>query len=254
MRHFGEPLVDSVFDFGLRAPEPEQVLVLDHLADEFVKSGWSFRHLHRLIVTSETYQLSSSSLHADEITIAADPSNQNYWRMNTRRMDAQTVRDTLLSLSGKLDLTIGGPSVAVTSNANRRSIYFRHSRDDQNQFLKMFDDADLLQCYRRSESVVPQQALALSNSRLAFESAGEIAKRIESSLNASERADEKKFIKRSFQFLLARDAAEDEVAECLRYFSQWEDLEKDSGGKASLSRRAGFVHALLNHNDMISIR
>ncbi|SVE55241.1 uncharacterized protein METZ01_LOCUS508095, partial [marine metagenome] len=95
LRHFGEPLVESVDDFGLRAKRPVQAELLDTLAADFMESGWSFRHLHRLITTSRAYRLSSSTAKADPKTLAADPNNHYYWRMNTRRMEAQVVRDSL---------------------------------------------------------------------------------------------------------------------------------------------------------------
>lgn len=255
MRHFGEPLVESVFDFGLRAEPPEHRELLDYLAAEFMDAGWSFKHLHRLIVTSEAYQLSSSTLDADPETLARDPENRFYWRMNTRRMESQIIRDCLLQLAGRLDLTLGGPSLDVGNKSNRRSIYFKHSRDDQDQFLTMFDDADLLQCYRRSESIVPQQALALSNSQLSLSTAAQIAQRI------SERhpeADRSQFIAVTFELLLGRPASEAERAECERYCRELAELLETTGqvsGEQLENRiRARLVHSLFNHNDFITIR
>ncbi len=255
MRHFGEPLVESVFDFGMRAPEPVHRDLLDYLAVEFIESGWSFKHLHRLIVTSEAYRMSSSPQGADPHTIAADPTNLYYWRMNTRRMDAQTVRDSLLHLAGKLDLTLGGPSVDIGNGSRRRSLYYKHSRDQQDPFLSVFDDADILQCYRRSESIVPQQALALANSQLSMTMAQQIADRIERSLMPQ--AKEEQFVTQAFEFILGRVPSRDELAECLRfrdqlkgYLSTTSDASRDIDGRV----RVRFVHSLLNHNDFISIR
>ena len=76
--------------------------------------------------------------------------------MNSRRMESQVLRDSLLHLAGRLDLTRGGPPVAASPNARRRSLYFFHSRDGRSKFLATFDDADVFACYRRSESIVPQ--------------------------------------------------------------------------------------------------
>ncbi len=264
MRHFGEPLVASMFDFGLRTPRPANANLLDYLAFELMESGCSFRHLHRLIVTSKTYRLSSSMANADETTVAADPDNQFYWRANGRRMESQVLRDSLLHLAGELDATIGGPPVDANGDSQRRSVYFRHSRDDQNKFLKMFDDADLLQCYRRSESIVPQQALALSNSELAFDMATRIAARLESddslpddSLPSDSETTESNEVRRRaqiasvFQMLLARPATAQEIAESLRFFAELSQLALPPDEATQLAR---FVHALLNHNDFITIR
>ncbi|MBC8326466.1 MAG: PSD1 domain-containing protein [Verrucomicrobia subdivision 3 bacterium] len=245
LRHFGEPLVESVFDFGLRAKQPMQVELLDTLAVEFMESGWSFRHLHRLIVTSRAYRLSSTTAGADAKTLVADPNNHFYWRMNNRRMEAQVVRDSLLHLAGVLDPKMGGPSINPGDAARRRSLYFKHSRDQQDKLLKMFNDADHLQCYRRTESIVPQQALALSNSKLAIEMSGLIAQKIKG----------EKFVDGAFEILLGRKPNPSERQECLKALAE---LEAAAGKakKANPKQRArrGLVHALLNHNDFVSVR
>ncbi|WP_161604598.1 DUF1553 domain-containing protein [Roseiconus nitratireducens] len=257
MRHFGEPLVESVFDFGLRAPEPIHRDLLDYLAVELIESGWSFRHLHRLIVTSQAYRRASSSLEADSQTVHKDPANLYYWRMNTRRMEAQAIRDSLLMLAGQLDLQMGGPSVGVGPSSRRRSLYFKHSRDDHDQFLTMFDDADLLQCYRRDESIVPQQALALSNSELSLSMAQLMSDRW-----SQPGVDDASFASGVFFRLLARKPTEPELERCVEFLQQTSQLSAGtnkasaSGAEDSeqLRARRRLVHALLSHNDFISIR
>lgn len=255
MRHFGEPLVESVFDFGLRAKLPRQAELLDFLAAEFIESGWSFKHLHRLLVTSQAYQLSSSTLGADAETLAADPGNEYYWRMNTRRMESQVVRDCLLHLAGVLDPTLGGPSLEVGDQSKRRSLYFKHSRDQQDKFLTMFDDADLLQCYRRSESIVPQQALALANSKLALTTAGQIAQKIDASLSNQ---DFESFLPVAFETVLGRPANEEELEACREYSVALRQVLQTDSSQGSQQHaalvRARLIHSLLNHNDFISIR
>ena len=251
MRHFGEPLVESTFDFGLRSKKPMQVALLDHLAADFMESGWSFRRLHRLIVTSKSYRLSASAADADSATLAKDPDNQFLWRMNTRRMEAQVIRDCLLQLAGKLDLTLGGPSLKPGAG-NRRSLYFQHSRDQQDKFLKMFNDADHLQCYRRSESIVPQQALALSNSKLAIDMARTIAELIH---KGTPQDDQDAFIGQAFFTLIGRSPDALEKKECKAFIADLSDLLSKGKTASSGGRiRARLVHALLNHNDFISIR
>ena len=253
MRHFGKPLVESVFDFGLRAKKPVQMALLDFLADEFIISGWSFRHLHRLIVCSEAYQLSSSSVGTPARTIRSDPTNETFWRMPTRRMESQVIRDSLLQLAGKLDTTIGGPSIAPNGTSLRRSVYFLHSRDQKDKFLGMFDDADLLQCYRRKESIVPQQALALSNSKLANEMSMEIAKRI-GELMKGNSIDE--FLNLSFEYLLCRVPTQEERDTCLQFVESAIQLDAENrtaDNEHTIARRH-LIHALINHNDFITIR
>lgn len=256
-RHFGEPLVESVFDFGLRAKEPLHAELLDYLAAEFMESGWSFKHLHRLIVTSDAWQRQTSTRNADAQTLTSDPDNRYYWRMNTRRMESQIVRDSLLHLSGSLDPTLGGPSVDADKPSTRRSIYFKHSRDDQNQFLTMFDDADLLQCYRRSESIVPQQALALANSRISMQMAEQIASRVTSMIQAGPPTEARRnFIQTAFFTLLARQPTSEEQTACEDFCEELQSALTGDVSEADLTDRVRtrLVHSLLNHNDFISIR
>ena len=238
MRHFGTPLVESVFDFGFRAKQPVHRDLLDWLAAELINSDWSMKHIHKLIVMSDAWRRSSSTLGADERTRTTDSANNYYWRMNPRRMESQLVRDNLLHLSGSLDRTIGGMAIAVNTKSTRRSIYFRHSRDDMQKFLSMFDDADFLQCYRRSESVVPQQALALSNSADALTAAEQVAERLETK-------DE--FIKSAFELVLSREPDHYEIAECESFLRELGQVDVDK-------KRVRLVHALLNHNDFVVIR
>lgn len=252
MRHFGEPLVETVSDFGRQAPEPPLRELLDYLAAEFMASGWSLRHLHRLMVTSRAYRMTSDSAGADAATLAADPGNRHYWRANARRMEAQAVRDSLLSLAGTLDRRLGGPSLDPKSPSSRRGLYFKHSRDDQDAFLSMFDDADHLQCYRRGESIVPQQALALSNSRLSLEQAEKIALRIASTASGADRAA---FIETAFETLLARPPQPAERDACEAFWTEMAVLDEVRAAKDPEARvRARLVHGLLNHNDFITVR
>lgn len=248
MRHFGQPIVESTFDFGLRSPEPLHSDVLDLLAWEFMNSGWSFQHLHRLIVSSETYALSATSKESEPATIAADPDNLYLWRMNSRRMESQVIRDSLLSLANELDPTLGGPSISPSPEARRRSIYFLHSRDQTDSFLDMFDNADILQCYRRSASIVPQQALALYNSRLAIEMSGKIARQINEQTKQDSRNG---FIQSTFFLILGRHPSPSEATECERYFDEMTKLTEVSDEQQIRDR---FVQAMLNHNDFITIR
>ena len=235
LRHFGSPLVESVTDFGLRAPKPVHQDLLDYLAVELIESGWDMKHLHRLMLSSKTWRRSSSNLAADESTLAVDKGNRHYWRMNSRRMESQVLRDSLLHLAGTLDLTRGGPPVTPSPDARRRSLYFFHSRDGRSKFLSTFDDADVFACYRRSESIVPQQALAMMNSQTATVAAKKIAATFSPDMNSRE------FARAAFMKILAREPAEAELAESLSYL-------RDK------PRREHFIHVLINLNDFLVIR
>ncbi len=262
MRHFGEPLVESVTDFGRRAQRPPLQPLLDWLAVEFIGSGWSMKHLHHLIVTSRTYALSSSTLKADPTTHDRDPTNTYYWRRRPLRMESQVVRDSLLLLAGVLETELGGPTIdpgrPESEKKRRRSLYFTQSRDHQHEFLNMFDDADILRCYRRSESIVPQQALALVNSRLAMTMARETAKRIEGELGdldveAAERDD--RFIEHAYELILAVTPTTEERRACQETLETMRTRLTERQHPHPVKRaRENLVHALINHNDFITLR
>jgi hypothetical protein len=202
-RHFGEPLVRSVFDFGLRSPRPVHHELFDWLAVEFMDSGWNMKKLHKLIVTSQAYRMQSSPSGTDDPNQAIDPDNSYYWRMNPRRMEAEVIRDSLLHLAGRLDPARGGPAlpIAAAEEGFRRTIYYHHARDQQMLFLTMFDAPSVEECYRRHETIVPQQALALSNSNMAFDRADEIARAMSSVVGDGSTAD---FVTATFEHILAR--------------------------------------------------
>jgi hypothetical protein len=244
-RHMGRPLVATVFDFGRKGAAPTHPQLLDWLAVEFVQSGWSMKHLHRLIVTSNTYRLSSSGANPQ----AADAENRFYWRMNPQRMQAQVLRDSLLHLSGELDATRGGPSVPTADETSRRrSLYFVHSHNDHNKFLSIFDDANVLECYRRVESIVPQQALALENSKLALAAAEKIARRISAATDAE-------FARAAFETVLGTVPTAEEQSECEAALKELKEvIDKEKKPDGVLRARAGLVQALLNHNDFVTIR
>ncbi len=235
LRHFGTPLVASVTDFGLRTPRPLHQQLLDHLAVELIESGWDMKFLHHLILSSKTWQRTSSNLGVDQNNLVRDAGNQNYWRMNSRRMESQVIRDSLLYMGGVLDLTRGGPPVVASSGIKRRSLYFFHSRDNRSKFLTTFDDADVFACYRRSESIVPQQALAMMNSPLATASAKQIATTFKADLGREE------FVRTAFLKILARQPNESELAVSLAYL-------KDNPA------REYFITGLINLNDFVMIR
>lgn len=277
-RHFGEPLVRSVFDFGLRSPRPLHHELLDWLAVEFMESGWNMKRLHKLIVTSQAYRMQSSPLGSDDPNQVIDPDNNYYWRMNPRRMEAEVIRDSLLHLAGRLDPAQGGPAlpVAAAEEGLRRTIYYHHARDNQMLFLTMFDAASVEECYRRHETIVPQQALALSNSKMAFDRAEEIARRVFAEMNDGSAAD---FVNAAFEQVLGREPTADEQAtaldglEGLLAVETAEAITNSAQSGSSPARgdaaakvaarvsatphdraRAAFIHVLLNHNDFVTIR
>jgi hypothetical protein len=247
-RHMNKPLVPTVFDFGRKGLPPTHPELLDWLAVELVDHQWSTKHIHRLIVTSNTYQQGSG---AKEPT---DPENRYYTRMNPGRMESQVVRDAMLLLAGDLDLTLGGPSIDPVKDemSRRRSLYFVHSHNDHHRFLTTFDDASVQECYRREQSIVPQQALALANSRQAIEAAEKIATRLQAQ---PENATDAAFIRAAFVTVLAASPNAEEQAACQQALEAWSKIGSPANTPATTLRaRTNLVHALLNHNDFVTVR
>ncbi len=232
-RHFGQPLVPTVFDFGRKGTPPTHAELLDWLAVELVENGWSMKHLHKLMVTSTAYRMASTLAGASPANRQADGDNRYLWHMNAGRMESQAVRDSLLHLAGELDATLGGPSVEIGQQdaSRRRSLYFFHSAIDRNRFLTTFDEADPLECYRRRESIIPQQALALSNSRLALTMANKIADRLGNKLGE---VPDRDFARAAFTALLAASPTDAELAACAKAMSQW---RADTRRRRRLRRR-----------------
>ena len=253
MRHMGRPLVPTVFDFGRKGTPPTHPELLDWLAVELIEHNWSMKHIHRLIVTSQVYRLSSSSAGASPETIAHDPENKFYWRANPIRMEAQLVRDSLLHLAGELDLTRGGPSIpANDETSKRRSLYFVHSHNEHQKFLSMFDDASVLDCYRRAESIVPQQALALENSPMATVMGEKIAQRL---ATANPAATDNEFIRAAFLTILSVEPSSEELSLAVEGLARLTVIAKQKNRpNPEAYARISLVQALLNHNDFVTIR
>ncbi|MFG0332285.1 MAG: DUF1549 domain-containing protein, partial [Maioricimonas sp. JB049] len=238
LRHFGQPLNETVTDFGRQAKAPPLQDLLDWLAVELMENDWSMKHMHRLIVTSQAYRMSTEAALADEATRQADPQNQYHWRRLPVRMESQIVRDSILHLAGELNLELGGPTVPPTDQkARRRSLYFTHSRDDRHKFTSMFDDADIQQCYRRAESIIPQQALALANSRVSLEMARALARKM-----SQQATDEDMFVHEAFLTILGREASSDERAACQQTLQAVNELLADRADRLVRSR-AAVIHA-----------
>lgn len=249
LRHFGKPLVATVFNFGKSGKAPSHPELLDWLAVEFMERGWDMKAVHRLMMTSRAYRMQSSGWQADSAAAKKDPDNVYLWRMNVRRMSAENVRDSLLALAGNLDGAMGGPEIDETKGQEiyRRSLYFRHTPDLQMEMLRVFDAASPIECFARSESIVPQQALALSNSKLSQEMAKAIAGQLT--------GDNGRFVGAAFERVLGRLPSASEGRESEQFLEEQERYYRgqgveDAGGRA----RQSLVHVLLNHNDFVTIR
>jgi hypothetical protein len=262
LRHFDQAIVPSVFDFGRNGRPPSHPALLDWLAAEFMDGGWSMKHMHRLIVTSATYRMASTP---DDADLALDRDNKYLWRMPSRRLEAEAVRDGLLYAAGRLDLTMGGPDIDHNQGmaVPRRSLYFRHAAEKEMEFLKLFDAASATECYQRKESVLPQQALALFNSELAIRMARITARDL-----SAKAADDPAFVTAAFERVLSRPPTADEAAECAAFLKEQArrhaaapapPAAPDADGKApaadpALRARENLVQVLFNHNDFVTVR
>ncbi|MGE3780373.1 MAG: DUF1553 domain-containing protein, partial [Pirellulaceae bacterium] len=261
MRHFGRPLVDTVADFGMRAAPPSHPELLDWLAVEFVERGWSMKHVHRLIVTSATYRQSSV-----QSTAGNDPAthtNRLFTHMNSRRLEAESVRDTLLFLGGLLDNRIGGREIPYGQDQDvpRRSLYFQTAPNRQSMLLTLFDAASTEECYERKPSVIPQQSLALMNSALAARVSQRLAERLGAFADAE-------FVMAAFEEILNRPPAEAEQDRCQEFLesqTRWlaespqgpvlpENAAAISVAQPARRARENLVLVLLNHNDFVTVR
>jgi hypothetical protein len=265
LRHFGRGIVPTEFDFGKNGQPPTHPALLDWLAAEFMDHGWSMKHLHRLLVTSTAYRMSSAAASPSCSTL--DPDNRWLWHQRPRRLEAESVRDSVLYVAGRLDLTTGGPDIDqhLGLTVRRRSLYFRHAPEKEMEFLAVFDSANVTECYRRSESVVPQQALALANSPLALAMARQLA----GSLTQGA-ASPDAFISVAFERVLSRPPTDTEREECRKFLTEQATLLSDSkkllaftAGPASQvppspdpaqRARESLVHVLMNHTDFVTIR
>jgi len=268
LRHFGTPLVENVFDFGLRSPRPEHIELLDWLSAELRDQNWNMKQIHRLIVTSEAYQRRSSSDDAELMShnLSIDADNKLYWKANIQRLEAEIIRDNVMYVARKLDLKQGGPDIDYAQGEEilRRSLYFRHAYEKQMTMMTLFDAASPNECYRRSESILPQQALVLANSGLAIRMAMELAKQMDVQF-----PDNEEFINVLFVQVLTREPTPEERQACRHFLIEQEQLLEnpeqltsfDTGKENTtlpvdprLHARANLVHVLMNHNDFITVR
>ena len=209
--HFGQGLVVTENDFGIRGSAPTHPELLDWLASRFIEGGWSIKSLHRLIMSSRAYQRSSGQ---SEACAAVDPGNELLWRFSRRRLDAEEIRDSLLVVSGRLDSSPGEghPFPAVNTwgysqhhpftaiyESTKRSVYLMTPRLGRHPFLALFDGADAnASTPDRAVTTVPTQALFWMNAPLLHEESQAFARRL------LDESDAKARIELAYRTALAR--------------------------------------------------
>jgi hypothetical protein len=263
---FGRGIVSSVDNFGKLGESPSNQPLLDHLAERFTRDGWSTKRMIRAIVLSSAYQMSSQS---DSASDQADPENKLLHRQNVRRLEGEAIRDHLLSVSGRLDLTMGGPSVPVhltsfmegrgrpggsgpLDGAGRRSIYIEVRRNFLTPMLLAFDyPIPFNTMGRRSISNVPAQALILMNDPFVHDQALIWAKRMLAEISA----DAQQRIARMYESAFSRPPTADEVTAVLAFADQQgEQLGLEPAKRLDdLRVWTGIAHALMNTKEFIFI-
>jgi hypothetical protein len=211
--HFGRGLVEPAGDFGLRGGRPSHAELLDFLASQLMQSGWSTKHVQRLIVLSSTYRQSSAPTSAN---LSLDADNTYLWRWQPRRLEAESLRDTILAVSGELDRKLGGPSIprSAESAQLRRSLYLRQDRNDFPETQVLFDGATAVEsCARRNVSTVPLQPLYLLNSDFMVDRARAFGRRVLSAAGP----DSQRQIEAAYRLALARAPDADELAAGLAF-------------------------------------
>ncbi len=223
--HFGAGLVQTPSDFGNNGMKPTHPALLDWLAQEFVRAGWSVKHMHRLIMLSETYRQSSA---IDEQAARLDADARLLWRFPSRRLDAETIRDTMLAVSGKLNPKMYGrgfdlfdkrgglsgfkPIEESTPENRRRMIYAHKVRREPEAVFGAFDCPDAGQSTAvRTASTTPIQALNLFNSPFTLQRSADFAERVRTEAGA----DPAEQVRRAYQLALSRDPTAQELAEAL---------------------------------------
>lgn len=250
--HFGEGIVRTPSNFGKMGDPPSHPELLDWLAVEFVERGWSLKAMHRLMLTSDTYQMSSHDIPAN---VAVDPDNRVFWRMPRQRLEAEALRDVILAAAGSLDRTLGGPNMfpyidpdlfEVSSKRNwpgkpdsdpstwRRSLYVFSKRSIRYPLFEAFDQPNLVNSVdRRHRSTVAPQALLLMNNSFVLLQSEQFAKR----LQAEAGQDLPGQVERAFRIALARPPDPVERQKAIAFVQQ--------------DGLAAFCHALFNLNEFV---
>jgi hypothetical protein len=235
--HFGRGIVATPSDFGVQGAPPTHRALLDYLARELIASGWSTKHLHRLIVLSSTYR--QASLH-NKRNAEIDAENVYLWRWSPRRLEAEAIRDSVLVAAGTLDTRAGGPSVPAdqVERSNRRTVYLWQKRDAFPAVQTLFDGSQAVEsCPGRSVTTVALQPLYLLNSEFMVAQAKSLAERI-----AKDAGDEReKRIATAFLRAVGRLPETDEQRAADDFLGQ----------SPSPARWEQFCLALLNTNEFV---
>ena len=262
--HFGYGLVRTENDFGVRGARPTHPELLDFLAGRLIESGWSIKTLHRLILHSQTYQLSSA---ADAAAVKRDPDNRWLSHLRPQRLDAEEIRDSLLWLGGNLDRSVGGPHpfppvetwgftqhapFSAVYETNRRSVYLMTQRIKRHPFLALFDGADTnVSTAHRDMTTVPTQSLFLMNDPFLHAQSLRFAERLIASAT-----DEQQRMTCAFRWTLARPPDLGEQARSAAFLARYRRELAAGGVSANEIQRvawAAFARTLFARNEFLFV-
>ena len=263
MHHFGEGLVYTASNFGSMGTRPTHPKLLDWLATEFMGQGWSVKELHRLIMTSESYQMASS--HGDALAAKADPENRLLWRFRQRRLEGEVIRDIILNAAGNLNIEAGGPGffppipeevresfpkgkwdMTEPGPGNwRRSVYAYAKRGLRYPLFEVFDQPNMnVTCERRTTTTVPTQALTLLNNEFALRQARNYAERVSRLAE-----DDTGRIREAYRIALSRAPTETELSANLEFLRQQKEYHKGDSVRALTD----LCDVILNLNEFLYV-
>ena len=265
--HFGRGIVATPGNFGKMGMLPSHPELLDWLATEFVRQGWSVKQMHRLILTSETYKMASSFYRA--ANLEKDPTNVYLWRFPIRRLEAEIIRDATLSASGELNLEMGGPAFfpAIPESLRadqprgtweltkeepstwRRGVYAYVKRGLKYPMFEVFDQPDLnVTCERRAVSTVPTQALTMLNNEFLLLQASRFAERVWKQAGPDPAAQ----VKTMYRIAFSREPNPRELESNVAFLKKQQGAS--SGETAARAALTDLAHVTLNLNEFLYIR
>ena len=261
--YFGVGLVTTPEDFGARCERPSHPELLDWLATEFVGRGWSMKQMHRLMMTSQAYQMASDDTAAN---VAIDPENRLFWRMPRVRLEAEIIRDAILAVAGNLNRSLGGPAIYPYIDPNlfqsstkrtwpgkpdddpatwRRSLYVYSKRSIRYPLFETFDQPNLINsCERRNRSTIAPQALLLMNNNFVLTEAKFFAERLRKDAGDDTKAQ----IERAFRLVYSRAPQADEKQSAMAFLKRQDGITGNR--KTSM---VDLCHMLLNSNEFLYI-
>jgi hypothetical protein len=251
--HFGDGIVATPENLGLSGAPPTHPELLDWLAAEFIQSGWSVKQIHRLILNSATFRQTSDA------GTAVPVDDRSLGRFPAFRLDAETIRDGMLSVGGELDTSMGGPYVAIEATgdgavvvpesrpgSHRRSIYLQQRRTQVVSLLQVFDTPTIVfNSLRRPRTAMPLQSLALLNSEFVRARAAAFARRLE-----REEANEAKRVATAFLTAYARPPTREEEAAAIGFLDA-QNREYGRGTDAHMKAWIDFCQSILMSNEFL---